>query len=68
MQVGITLVGMLTGAFGGATLAERLAIVLAKVPWLAPSAATLSLIIVVLLTTYFSLVIGELIPKKTGAE
>ncbi len=64
VQIGITLVAMLTGAFGGATLAERLARELARVPWLANSAATLSLIIVVLVTTYFSLVIGELIPKK----
>ncbi|HNR02150.1 MAG TPA: hemolysin family protein [Anaerolineaceae bacterium] len=64
VQIGITLVAMLTGAFGGATLAERLTQSLARVPWLATSAATLSLVIVVLLTTYFSLVIGELIPKK----
>ncbi len=64
VQIGITLVAMLTGAYGGATLAERLAKSLAQVPWLATSAATLSLVIVVLLTTYFSLVIGELIPKK----
>lgn len=64
VQIGITLVAMLTGAFSGATLAERLAKSLSRVPWLATSAATLSLVVVVLLTTYFSLVIGELIPKK----
>jgi len=66
VQVGITLVGVLTGALGGATLAERLTKVLVKVNWLAPYAATLSLVLVVLLTTYFSLVLGELIPKKLG--
>ncbi len=55
---------MLTGAFGGATLAERLAAELAKVPWIGSAASTLALIIVVLVTTYFSLVIGELIPKR----
>jgi putative hemolysin len=64
VQIGITLVAMLTGAFGGATLAERLANVLAGIPWLASTASTLALVIVVLLTTYFSLVIGELIPKR----
>jgi putative hemolysin len=64
VQIGITLVAMLTGAFGGATLAERLRVVLAGVPWLASIASTLALVIVVLLTTYFSLVIGELIPKR----
>lgn len=64
VQVGITLVGVLTGVIGGATLAERLTSVLIKIKWLAPYAATLSLVLVVLLVTYFSLVIGELIPKK----
>lgn len=64
VQIGITLVAMLTGAFGGATLAERLATELAKVPWISSAAPTLALIIVVLVTTYFSLVIGELIPKR----
>ena len=64
VQIGITLVAMLTGAFGGATLAERLAAELAKVPWIGSAASTLALIIVVLVTTYFSLVIGELIPKR----
>ena len=53
VQIGITLVAMLTGAFGGATLAERLAAELAKVPWIGSAASTLALIIVVLVTTYF---------------
>ena len=48
VQVGITLVGVLTGALGGATLAERLTTVLVKVKWLAPYAATLSLVLVVI--------------------
>ena len=64
VQVGITLVGILTGALGGATVAGRLSLVLEKVPWLAPYASGVSITIVVLLTTYFSLVIGELIPKR----
>ncbi|MFH2002176.1 MAG: hemolysin family protein [Planctomycetota bacterium] len=64
VQVGITLVGVLTGVLGGATLADRLTEVLAKVTWLAKYSSTVSVTIVVLLTAYFSLVIGELIPKK----
>ncbi len=64
VQVGITLVGILTGALGGATVAERLTDVLKKISWLAPYASGVSIAIVVLLTTYFSLVIGELIPKR----
>ena len=66
VQVGITLVGVLTGAVGGATLAEHLTTVFVKVPWLAPYAGGISLVLVVLVTTYFSLVIGELIPKRIG--
>ncbi len=64
VQIGITLVGVLTGALGGATLAERLAVVLAEYDWLAPYADAIALAIVVILTTYFTLVIGELIPKR----
>jgi putative hemolysin len=66
VQIGITLVGVLTGALGGATLADRLTLVLEKVTWLKPYAGGLSLTIVVLITTYFSLVLGELIPKRLG--
>ncbi len=36
VQVGITLIGILSGAFGGATIAEKMAWQLAKIPWLAP--------------------------------
>ncbi|MHC1740280.1 MAG: hemolysin family protein [Anaerolineaceae bacterium] len=66
VQIGITLVGMFTGALGGATLANQLSIIMVKVPWLAPYASVAALVLVVLLTTYFSLVLGELIPKRLG--
>jgi putative hemolysin len=64
VQVGITLVGILTGALGGATVAERLTESFKKIDWLAPYASGVAITIVVLVTTYFSLVIGELIPKR----
>ncbi len=64
VQIGITLVGIFTGALGGATLSEHLTDWLQKVPWLIPYASAISIAIVVILTTYFSLVLGELIPKK----
>ncbi len=64
VQVGITLVGILTGALGGATVAGRLASSFEKIAWLAPYASGVAITIVVLITTYFSLVIGELIPKR----
>ena len=64
VQVGITLVGVLAGAFGGASIAEQLAERFATVPWLAPHAEAAGLAIVVAAITYFSLILGELVPKR----
>ncbi|HWQ45216.1 MAG TPA: hemolysin family protein [Longilinea sp.] len=64
VQVGISLVSVLTGALGGATLSDDLALLLSRVSWLMPYARSLALAIVVIVITYFSLVIGELIPKR----
>jgi magnesium and cobalt exporter, CNNM family len=64
VQVGITLVGILAGAFGGATLAEKLAPSLKRFPAIEPYADNISFGLVVLVITYFSLVVGELIPKR----
>jgi putative hemolysin len=64
VQIGITLVGVMAGAFGGAGIAERLAAALATVPALAPYADALGLGLVVAAITYLSLVIGELVPKQ----
>ncbi|MDF5734352.1 MULTISPECIES: hemolysin family protein [unclassified Nostoc] len=64
VQVGISLIGILTGAFGGATIANRLGIYVKRVPLLAPYSEPLSFGIVVLLITYFSLIVGELVPKR----
>jgi putative hemolysin len=64
VQVGISLVGILAGAFGGATLSDELATVLNRIPLLAPYSAALSLVIVVLAITYLTLVVGELVPKR----
>ncbi len=64
VQIGISLVGVLAGALGGATLEQDLAIVIARVPFLAPYRQVISLVVVVLTITYFSLVLGELIPKR----
>jgi putative hemolysin len=64
VQVGITLVGILAGAFGGAALSEKLAVPLKQYERLAPYADNLAFGLVVLVITYFSLVIGELVPKQ----
>ena len=64
VQIGITLVSILVGAFGSATLAEPLARLLGRVPWLANHSSSLALAIVILASTYLSLVFGELVPKR----
>lgn len=66
VQIGITLVGILAGAFGGATLSEELAGMLARLPALAPYSEALALAIVVIGITYLSLILGELVPKQIG--
>lgn len=64
VQIGITLVGIMAGAFGGATLSEELALWLTQFPALAPYSKVIAMLIVVGSITYFSLIIGELAPKR----
>lgn len=64
VQVGITLIGVLAGAFGGAGISDRLAAVFANAAWLAPYAKPLALGLIVGAITYLSLIIGELVPKQ----
>jgi putative hemolysin len=64
VQIGITLVGVLAGAFGSAGIAEVLAARFAEVPWLDRYAEPLAFGVVVASITYLSLVIGELVPKR----
>jgi putative hemolysin len=64
VQIGITLVGIVAGAFGGARLAEPLADALARLPGLAPFSAEIAYALVIVAITYLSLIIGELVPKQ----
>lgn len=64
IQIGITLVGILAGAFGGATVAEGLAAYLSDFPVIAPYSNALSITLVVLVITYLTLIFGELVPKQ----
>ncbi|ACK71985.1 protein of unknown function DUF21 [Gloeothece citriformis PCC 7424] len=64
VQIGITLIGILSGAVGGATLAQRLEPLINYIPLLSPYSEGISVAIVVTIITYLSLVIGELIPKR----
>jgi len=66
VQIGITLIGILAGAFGGATLSGKVGAMAARVPVLEPYSRAIGLVIVVGAITYFSLIIGELVPKRVG--
>ncbi|OXT01514.1 DNA-binding protein [Notoacmeibacter marinus] len=64
VQIGITLVGIVSGAFSGATLGLQLADILKDFGWSPDTADTLGVGITVVAVTYLSLVIGELVPKQ----
>jgi len=64
VQVGITLVGILAGALGGASISEYLAAQLNQIPFLTPYSETISLAVVVIIITYMTIVMGELAPKR----
>jgi putative hemolysin len=64
VQIGITLIGVLAGAFGGATLAEKLGAQIGRIRALSHYSEAIGVSIVVLAITYLSLVIGELVPKR----
>ena len=64
VQIGITLVGVLSGAFSGATLGQRLSDWLLSVGVAPNIASALGVVVVVVLITYASLIVGELVPKQ----
>lgn len=66
IQLGITLISVLAGAFGGATLAKALALEIAKIPTLADYSESLALVIVVVIITVLTIWLGELVPKRLG--
>lgn len=66
VQIGITLIGILTGFFSGGSISTFLAEQMNQVSFLAPYSSQVAVIVVVLTITYLSLVIGELVPKRIG--
>lgn len=64
IQIGITLIGILTGTFGGATLSKMLAPELQFIPMLGTHSEAVALFIVISLITYLTLILGELVPKR----
>mgnify|MGYP001047028726 CR=1 FL=1 len=68
VQIGVTLTGFLSAAFGGATLSESFGVVL--VGWGVPEgvAATLALVLITVAISYFSIVVGELTAKRLAMQ
>jgi putative hemolysin len=64
VQVGVTLVSILTGTFGGASLAADIRPLVARLPYIGAAAGGVSLALVVIFITFFTLVLGELVPKQ----
>lgn len=64
VQIGITLIGTLAGAFGGATVAKELAVQLNSYPAIAPHGESAAITIVVLVITVLTVILGELVPKR----
>ncbi|TAG08014.1 MAG: HlyC/CorC family transporter [Verrucomicrobia bacterium] len=68
VQIGITLVGIVAGALGSGTVAERLAEIIAPLPFIGEYAKSFSLVVVIGILTYLSLVVGELVPKRLAMK
>ncbi len=66
VQIGVTLNSILAGAFSGAALAEPLGLFLNESSYLAPHGQQIAFILTVTVVSYFSLVVGELVPKRIG--
>lgn len=68
LQVMINMIDTMAGGIGGATLSQPLAEIFKRIDWLAPFADIAALILVVIVITYFSIVMGELIPKRIAVS
>lgn len=66
VQIGITMIGVFAGAFGGATIADQIDERLETMPGLGPYSEAIGVGTVVLGITYLSLVLGELVPKRVA--
>ena len=66
IQIGITLIGILTGLYSGEALAGDLAVYFSAVPYIAPYALLISKSLIVVVVTYLTLIFGELVPKRIG--
>lgn len=68
VQIGITLIGVMSGAIGEGAITDRLLPIFQSIPLIAPYAKPLATACMVITITYFSLIIGELVPKRLGMQ
>lgn len=66
VQIGITLIGILTGIFSGEKIEDNLSTSIEKIEYLQPYAQSIAVTVIVIVVTFFSIVFGELIPKRIG--
>ena len=66
VQVGITLIIIVSGAFGESAIAKKVSPLLGFIPWMEPYRETIASAISILIVTYLTLVIGELVPKRVA--
>lgn len=66
IQIGITLIGILTGLYSGEAFAADFATIIAQVEPLSPYSLTIAKFTIVIIVTYLTLILGELVPKRIG--
>ena len=66
IQIGITLIGIITGLYSGKAFAAEFAVILSKIRFLEPYSIGVAQTIIVIAVTYLTLVLGELVPKRLG--
>lgn len=66
VQIGITLIGILLGVYSGQNLTNDVVDILSKIPFIKPYAADTAVLVIVILITYLSILLGELLPKRIG--
>lgn len=66
VQIGITLIGILTGIYSGDSITRDLQGVLEQISFTAPYAKSLAVVIIVIIVTFLTLILGELVPKRIG--
>lgn len=66
VQIGITLIGILTGIYSGEAITDDLRVILEKSELIKPYAKSIAVAIIVILVTFFTLILGELVPKRIG--